>query len=345
MSTWPVAQAVSLAVDQLRLCAVGRGTSVMVYADADSRPELVGATVAAADVLGANAFTATVASVGSMRADPPAAVRVAAGAVDLVVDVSSRGMLHSTMQVEVLAAGARILRAREPVEVLARLHGDPSIRGRVERAASRIDAASTMRVTSAVGTDIIYSLEGRTTTTQYGYTDEPGRWDHWGTALVAAAPRETVGTGTIVLAPGDRYFLGATVGLAVPEDLRIEMVDGAIVDLVGGQAAAHVASILDSDRFGPDARRASHVGWGLDDRAQWDALDRYGRAGGGGADLRSVAGGVVLAFGANADMGGDNETLAHMDLALRGCTVEVDGAVVVDAGVRTPDDSDQEELR
>jgi 2,5-dihydroxypyridine 5,6-dioxygenase len=326
------AQFVELARDQLALCGVGPGTAVMVYADPEGRDDLHAACLAAAGVLGADAFTVTVPSLAAMRASLPEAVRLAAAHVDLVIDLSGRGMLHSTMQATVLAAGARILRAREPLEVLARLTGSPRVRDLVARSGACLDRATTMAVATAAGTDVTFDVGGRSASRQFGSTDVPGRWDHWGTGLVALAPIETAGAGTLVLAPGDLYFLSATRGIAVSEAVRIQLADGAITSIEGGVDAERIGAALDVHRFGPDARRLSHVGWGCDDRAQWDALERYGADGGGGADVRSVAGGVVIAFGANADLGGSNETVAHMDLALRHAEVRVDGQVVVERG-------------
>lgn len=326
------AQFVGLAREQLTLCGVTAGTDVMLYTDPESRAELHAACMAACVSLDARPFSVVVPSLGSMRADAPASVLAAATSVEVLLDISGRGMLHSEMQTRVLESGARILRAREPLEVLARMAGSTEVRARVEAGANALQDASTMRVTSPSGTDITFHLADRAVTTQYGFTDEPGRWDHWGTALVATAPDESKGTGQIVLAPGDIYFLSATRGVTIAESVTIELRDGAIEKIGGGPDAARIGETLDADRFGVDARKVSHIGWGCDPRAQWDALVRYGHLGGGGADIRSVAGGVVLAFGANADLGGANQTLAHMDLALRDCTVEVDGVAVVEDG-------------
>jgi hypothetical protein len=43
----------------------------------------------------------------------------------------------------------------------------------------------------------------------------------------------------------------------------------------------------------------------------------------------------VIAFGANSDMGGENVTTAHVDLALAGTTMSVGGIEVVRDGMLT----------
>ena len=73
---------------------------------------------------------------------------------------------------------------------------------------------------------------------------------------------------------------------------------------------------------GGDARRLSHIGWGCDPRADFNGVDLYGREGGGGADVRSVYGSVVIAFGANNDLGGTSVSSVHVDLATRVASVD-----------------------
>ena len=52
---------------------------------------------------------------------------------------------------------------------------------------------------------------------------------------------------------------------------------------------------------------------------------RRGADGGGGAELRSIYGGVLLALGENRDLGGLNGAPLHLDIALRRARLELDG--------------------
>ena len=96
---------------------------------------------------------------------------------DLVIDLVF--LLHSKEQVEIQAAGARMLLVMEPPETLARLFPTADQRRRVETSEELLAAATTLRVTSPAGTDVTYRLGAYPIMTQYGYTDTPGRWDHW----------------------------------------------------------------------------------------------------------------------------------------------------------------------
>ena len=168
-------------------------------------------------------------------------------------------------------------------------------------------------------------------TVQHGYTNTAGRWDHFGTALAALAPAEGQGDGEYVLAPGDVVFFTATVGRAVTESLRVRFVEGAIESIEGGIEAGMLKRLIERGGGG-DAQRLSHIGWGCDPRADFDGVQLYGREGGGGADVRSVYGSVVIAFGANNDLGGTSVSSVHVDLATRVASVAVDGRPVLADG-------------
>ena len=42
--------------------------------------------------------------------------------------------------------------------------------------------------------------------TQYGYTDTPGRWDHWPSGFLFTGGRDDGVNGKVVIAPGDIVF-------------------------------------------------------------------------------------------------------------------------------------------
>ena len=81
----------------------------------------------------------------------------------------------------------------------------------------------------------------------------------------------------------------------------------------------------------PLAYAVSHVGWGLNRRARWDAMTFYDKADFNGTELRAFAGNFLFSTGANEVAG--RHTLGHFDLPLRGCTVLLDGVAVVEQGV------------
>jgi len=330
------AQLVGLALRELELCRVGREETVLLYTDPDSRRDVCSALFGAACMLSDQTFEVVVPSTrpsggGAHRSRLPDAVVGLAHSVDLMIDASSHGMLHGGEITTVLAQGARILRVREPASALSRLFPDEAVTRRIAASAKLLEGASEVRFQSAAGSDLLVRRGERPVLRQIGYCADPGGWDHWGTALTTFSPPEDAAEGRLVLAPGDVFFLTATNGVYVREPVTLTVQDGAIVEVQGGGDARLLEQML---RAGgdPEAGRVSHVGWGGDPRADWNALERYAGQGGGGADLRSFCGGVVIAFGSNVDMGGQNTTSFHMDLAFRGSSVSLDGRQVLDAG-------------
>lgn len=96
---------------------------------------------------------------------------------DIVIDLV--GLLWSAEQNEITQTGTRMLMVREPLEVLQRTFPRKSLRRRVEAAQEMLAAAEELHITSAAGTDVTYQLGTYPVLTQYGYTDTPGRWDHF----------------------------------------------------------------------------------------------------------------------------------------------------------------------
>ena len=88
------------------------------------------------------------------------------------------------------------------------------------------------------------------------------------------------------------------------------------MSIEGGREAIMLSDLLEA-RNDRNCRRLAHLGWGTDRRARWDVLSSRGADGGGGAEARSIYGGVLSALGENRDLGGNNGAPLHIDLALR----------------------------
>jgi 2,5-dihydroxypyridine 5,6-dioxygenase len=330
------AQLVGLATRELELCRVQADESVLIYSDPDSRAEVVGAVFAAANTLSDLAMEVVRPLIGARpgvarRATLPDPLRELAESVDVLIDVSSRGMLHGGGIQNLLAAGTRILRVREPAAVLARLFPDQKVAQRVAASGRLLERSQRLHFDSGTGTGLVVDRRDRPVLRQYGYCAQAGQWDHWGTALATFSPQEDAADGRLVLAPGDVFFLTATAGLYVAEPVKLTVENGAIVAVEGGRDARLLEMALHANDD-PEARLISHVGWGGDPRADWNALSLYAGHGGGGADIRSYQGAVVIAFGSNTDMGGANDTHFHMDLAFRNMSVSLDDRQVLSGG-------------
>jgi len=215
---------------------------------------------------------------------------------DMVVDLIF--LLFSAQQLEIQASGTRVLTTVEPAPLLARLMPTRELRERVEIGAELLSKAKVMRITSRAGTDVIYKIGMYPTVSEYGYTDQPGRWDHWPAAFVFSGGADDGVDGQIVLSPGD-VLLPFNTYVREPVVYTIEK--GVITDIRGGLDAdlikSYMASFSDPRGFG-----MSHVGWGLDHRAKWHGLTQF--PGGMGMELRSFYGNVMFSTGPNNELGG-----------------------------------------
>jgi len=245
---------------------------------------------------------------------------------DLVLDLMT--LLFSPEQHEILETGTKILLAVEPPEILVRLVPTDADRIRVRAAAERIGAAREMRVTSAGGTNLVCPLGEFPVISEYGFVDEPGRWDHWPSGFVLTFPDDGKAYGQIVIDRGD-ILLPQKAYVAEPIVLTVEA--GYATRIEGGLDAAllsdYMASFNDKEGYA-----ISHIGWGLQPRSRWSTLGLYDREATIGMDARAYEGNFLFSLGPNNEAGGKRTTACHIDIPLRNCTVLLDGDAVVRNG-------------
>jgi 2,5-dihydroxypyridine 5,6-dioxygenase len=323
------------------LCQVKSGETVAILSETQSRALNVQLAELALQRLGASPFHVVVptppqaapvpvrstgASDAVRRMEPVVAALAASG---MVVDLTIEGMLHAPELPAILKGGARLLMvSNEHPEALERLVPDPALAPKVKAGVKRLKAAKTMSVTSAAGTALTINVEGALPAGVWGWCERPGMVAHWPGGLCLCFPRAGSVDGTLVLAPGDvnltfKRYLETPVRLRIEKDYvtRIEG-EGVDAELMRSYFAAW------GDR---EAYAVSHVGWGMNPRARWEAMAMYDKRDFNGTELRAFAGNFLYSTGANETAG--RHTLGHFDLPVRGCTVSLDGTPVVKDGV------------
>lgn len=322
------------------LCGVKAGDACAVLAQTQSRPLLPLLSELALQRLGARPFQIVlpaaplaapvpVRSTGASDAigglDP--VVQALARSV-FVADCTVEGLQHAAELAPILQGGARVLAiSNEHPEILERCLPHADDEAPVREAMRRLRAAREMLVTSAAGTALRIALDGARVGGVWGFTSRPGTLSHWPGGLVLAFPAAGAVNGTLVLDRGDvnltfKRYLHDPVRLLIEND-RAVRVEGDHVD--GELMRGYFAAWNDADAYA-----VSHLGWGLNRRARWDALAFYDKADCNGTELRAFAGNFLYSTGANETAG--RHTRGHFDLPLRGCTVALDGVVVVEQG-------------
>jgi len=256
-------------------------------------------------------------------------VIAALGQAGFVVDCTIEGLMHAPETPRILKSGARILViSNEHPEALERMAPDAALETRVRNAARMLRGARRMCVTSATGSDLDIDMQGASTVGVWGWTDRPGTLAHWPGGIVVSFPKAGTVNGVLVLDRGDvnltfKRYLEAPVRLRLEADY-VTAIDGDGVD------AEMMRSYLEAwgDR---EAYAVSHVGFGMNPAARYEALAMYDRRDTNGTELRAVAGNFLFSTGANEFAG--RHTAGHFDLPVMRTTVEIDGTVVIRDGV------------
>src|SRR5256885_384877 len=269
-------------------CAVGRGDTAAILSETQSRALNVQLAELALLRLGARPFhivvptprnrhLVPVRSTGASEAIGGLAPVIAAlGSAGFVVDCTIEGLMHAPETPAILKAGARIMViSNEHPEALERMAPDQELESRVRAAAKMLRASKRMKVTSAAGSDLDVCMAGASTVGVWGWTDRPGTLAHWPGGIVVSFPRGGTVNGTLVLDRGDinltfKRYLEAPIRLTLEKDFIIS-IDGAGAD--AEMMRTYLAAWGDREAYA-----TSHVGFGMNPKARYEALAMYGRA-------------------------------------------------------------------
>ena len=325
--------------DVLGRCGVKAGDACAVLAETQSRPVLVQLASLALQQLGARSFVLTVPtpavnavpvrSTGASTAlgGQDAAVQSLARCA-LVVDCTVEGLQHAAELPVILAGGARVLVvSNEHPDILERCLPRAEDEATVRDAMRRLKSAKRMSVFSRAGSDLQIDLTGARVGGVWGFTSKPGTLTHWPGGLALAFPAAGCVNGTLVLDRGD---VNLTFKRYLTDAVRLQIEDDHVEGVIGDSPDAELMRGYFAAWGDRAAYAVSHVGWGLNSRARWDAMAFYDKNDFNGTELRAFAGNFLYSTGANEVAG--RHTAGHFDLPLRGCTVELDGQVVVKEG-------------
>lgn len=331
---------------ELELCQVKEGEGVLVWCDSQTSPHQAAAFVAAAMELGAEAAQIVIPSVSpAVKAFTPQEELVSGGllvevgkAADLIVDlVPGIGKSYSAIFPAALKAGTRILRVTDPVDILERMFPSMELKARVMASKKVLEEGRELRMSSDAGTDITFDRTGRIAVAMYGFADEPGHWDYWTGAQVATTAIEDSAEGVLVINVGDILL---PLSRYVSEPIRCEICGGRIKAIEGTGLEAFLLREWFESFQDPNAYVVSHIGWSLQDKADWTRLSQKWVPFGGLHDCESRYGVVQIAFGNNVSyvLQGQNSSRAHMDIDCRNCSFYVDGKLILENETIIPEE-------
>jgi 2,5-dihydroxypyridine 5,6-dioxygenase len=339
-------QLVPLFQRMLDMCKLRKDESLVIVSDPDSNQEYAAAMFAAGRSFGSDVISLMLPSpppeqanfirTGNISSTIVANSKLALDYLrmaDLVIDMTSVGLLHSKEQVAVLEAGTRMLMVHDPVEVLERLFPTEEDRTLVKAHAARLREAKTIQLRSDAGTDAWFDKTDAVVIEQWGFTDEAGRWDHWPGAFAYTSPTENIGEGVIVIEPGDIWY---PAKVYIHEPVRITFEKGFATRIDGGWDAKMINDYIEG-WDDPEGFAMSHLGWGSTKRALWnsilfqDTLDIIGQ------DGRAAWGNTLFALGSNVTFGGTRTTGCHQDFSMKNCRLYLDEELIADGRTVVPD--------
>jgi 2,5-dihydroxypyridine 5,6-dioxygenase len=246
----------------------------------------------------------------------------------LVADCTLEGLMHAPELPQILKGGARVLYiSNEHPEALERLAPSPADEQKVRAGMRLLREAKKMEVSSPAGTRLEIRVSGARVGGVWGYTEKPGTLSHWPGGLCLCFPAAGSVHGALVLAPGD---LNLTFKRYIESPVRLTIESDYVTRIEGDSLDAELMREYFAAWGDREAYAVSHVGWGVNPRARWEALVMYDRRDLNGTEQRAFAGNFLYSTGANEVAG--RYTLGHYDLPLRHCTIRLDGRAVVEDG-------------
>ncbi len=324
---------------EFQMCNVNQGETIAVLSDIATRRDFVMASFAAAEDLGAHIYEVCVSDVPSWIKVGVETIGSCNGTVEAFEAADMLVCLHIPLFTKwmkrVRASGTRVLMIIDHPDDLEKLLSPPGLKEAVIHSGKRLEGTKRVHVTSNAGTDLSYECGEFPTMIQYGFADEPGRFDHWGAGHVHTFPNENSANGTVVIQPGDICVL--PYNRYIQDEIRIDVGEGFVRNIEGGLDAKLMNYFLNDNKKNEsdmDGHALSHLGWGLNPQSRWDALALYGdepeRT---HASARTFAGNYLFSTGPNNEGGGTRDTKGHYDIPMRDCTVKLDNDVIIENGV------------
>ncbi len=263
-------------------------------------------------------------SVGMHGREPGEAVAEKMCQADVVIAINNYSLSHTQARAEATSAGVRI--ASMPGFLARMFHpGGPmsvdyhQVAADTERLAELITEAESATVRSPAGTDIRFSLAGRSGGVDTGLCNTEGAWSNLPAGEAYAAPVEGTGHGVIVVQAG--WYPNLT------GDMKLHVDQGLVVRIEGvGQVGDKFKKLLQlesEEEIYVARRNLAELGIGTNPNArQPDNL----------LEAEKIRGTVHLAVGDSSHMGGTVTSDLHEDFVIAEPDLFLDGELVIEGG-------------
>jgi aminopeptidase len=251
--------------------------------------------------------------------EPPEGIAGLMKIYDVVFCPTAKSLTHTNARREASASGARIA-------TFPGITKDVMIRGmnadykKIAKLSIKLkdilEKGKNVRVTSALGTDISFSIEGRTSFASKGLFHKKGESGNLPTGETYLAPVEGTANGVFIV---DGSMAG--LGLIKNENIKIEVKDGYAVKITGGESASELNKML--NKAGKEAKNIAEFGIGTNDSAKLSGVL---------LEDEKVLGTIHIALGNNKSMGGSVDVPIHLDGVIKKPTVYLDDKLLMKDG-------------
>ena len=290
--------------------------TVLVVTDPKRRP-IAQRLVDRARALGAETILVDMSERETNGTEPPPAVAAAMLECDVFIAPTTKSVSHTQARKAANERGVRAATMPQITEdMLERTMAADyaQVRRRSAALAQALTAGSEVRITSAQGTDITLSIEGREGIADDGDLRAPGSFGNLPAGESFIAPVEGRTNGVIV-------FDGSIWPIELLEEpLVVRIEDGYVVDISGWRADEFRKTL---EPHGREAFAIAELGIGTNDAA---------RLTGNVLEDEKIMGTIHIAFGDNHTFGGTVRVSSHQDGIVMQPTLTIDGKPFVEAG-------------
>jgi len=282
---------------------------VLIITDTTTHPSIASALYDRAVELGCDPILMTMEPREVHGQEPPKVVAEAMVAADVVLVPTSKSLTHTQAKINANRAGVRTATlpgiSLEMMESGGITADFLAIRDTAFELRSRLDSVNEVRITTDLGTDIVFNVKGCDWRVDHGICHELGSSSNLPAGEVFVAPKG--GNGVFVVD-------GSMSGLGILNSpLTIKIKDGQATNIKGELSGKFIEMI---DSVGPPGRNLAELGIGINPAAHLI---------GNVLEDEKVAGTVHVALGDNSTFGGNVVAGIHLDGIITGPTVYLDG--------------------
>lgn len=262
--------------------------------------------------------TSFIEATSQTKGEPPSPVAAAIKNTDVAFFITSMSYSHVKARIEANEKGVRIASMPMLTEEIADNYLDTDykfIKEISDKLANMMKDVEIIKIKSKLGTNLEFSVKGRTPLSDTGFITEKGAIGNLPAGEAYIAPIENSANGTLVV-DGCIAYLGT-----LEDNIELTIKDGYIVDIKGNNAKERFIEFLkDKD---DEARGIAEFGIGTNPAAKiigHPLLDE------------KVWGTIHIAFGMNSTMGGTRDSNIHYDCIINNPTVYFDNIKIIEEG-------------